>query len=287
MADAFLLASSAAGGTGSGTISVLTQNIKTYFPEKPVYNLVVLPFKYEELTEERIIYNTGTCLKSAFLVADAIFLVDNQRFVKKNLSLSTNLHTINSLVVEPFYNLLCAGEEKKPEYIGSRVMDAGDIIQTLSGWTAIGHGTMRKPLFKFFEHRDGDFREKAAEAQDEIQAMNAALSDLSLKCNPTDAHRALYLLCAPHEKMGMSLFEQLSSALKNVAREAIIRSGDYPREKRSFDVTIILSELTNVGRINELFNKVILYIENKRKQKGIASEHGRMEDAFKDIPTLI
>jgi hypothetical protein len=87
-----------------------------------------------------VIYNAGTCLKSAFLVSDAVFLVDNQRFIRNNLSLRTNLYRINALIVEPFYNLLCAGEEKKPKYIGSKLLDAGDIIQTLVGWTVIGYG---------------------------------------------------------------------------------------------------------------------------------------------------
>ena len=285
--DAFLVVASAAGGTGSGTIAVLTQQLKMHYPEKPVYNIIVLPFKHEELAEERIIYNTGTCLKSAFLVADAVFLVDNQRFVRSNLSLRKNLYKINSLVVEPFYNLLCAGEEGKPEYIGSRVLDAGDIMQTLSGWTSIGYGTVRIPWIRFFEKVNGDFRRKAVQAQEDIRAMSAALDDLSLKCNPTDAHRALYLLCAPPEKMSMDMLEALSNTLKNIARDAVIRSGDYPRGKHSLDITIVLSELRNVGRISDFFSKVILYISAKKKQRGVESEQKRLEDAFKDIPTLL
>jgi len=72
-ADAFLLAASAAGGTGSGSIGVLTQHIKEHFPNKPIYNLIVLPFRHEELAEERSIFNAATCLKSAYLVSDAVF----------------------------------------------------------------------------------------------------------------------------------------------------------------------------------------------------------------------
>lgn len=285
--DAFLVAGSAAGGTGSGTIPVLTQYLKRFYPEKPVYDLIILPFKYEESTEERVIYNTATCLKSSFLVADAVFLVDNQRFVKKSLSLRNNLREINTQVVKPFYDLLCAGEETKPEYVGSRVVDAGDIIQTLSGWTAIGYGSVRKPLFGFVGRNRTDFREKATQAHEEIQAMNAALSDLSLKCNPTDAHRALYLLCSPPEKMNMDLVGELGNALRNIAREAIIRSGDYPRTKRSLNISIILSELSNVGRISDYFTKVIGYLSAKKKLKGFESEYKRLEDAFKEIPSLL
>ncbi len=109
--DAFLLIAGAAGGTGSGAIATITQKLKERYIEKPLYNLIVLPFQHEEEIEERSIYNSATCLKSAYLVADSVFLVDNQRYISKASSVSANLSQINSLIAEPFYNLLCAGEE--------------------------------------------------------------------------------------------------------------------------------------------------------------------------------
>jgi len=42
--DAFLLIAGASGGTGSGAIAVLTKMIKERFVDKPVYNMIVLPF---------------------------------------------------------------------------------------------------------------------------------------------------------------------------------------------------------------------------------------------------
>src|SRR3990172_3768024 len=47
-ADAFLLIAGAGGGTGSGAIPVLTQQIKERFTDKPVYDLIILPFEHEE-----------------------------------------------------------------------------------------------------------------------------------------------------------------------------------------------------------------------------------------------
>jgi cell division GTPase FtsZ len=108
-ADAFLLIAGAAGGTGSGAIAIMTHYLKERFIDKPVYNLIVLPFEHEESTEERTVYNAATCLKSSYLVADAIIIVDNQRYAGKDASFLKNLATINSQIVEPFYNLLCAG----------------------------------------------------------------------------------------------------------------------------------------------------------------------------------
>ena len=72
--DAFLLCAGAAGGTGSGSISIMTQILKERYIDKPIYNLIALPFEHEEHTEERTIYNTATCLKSCDAVADAIWL---------------------------------------------------------------------------------------------------------------------------------------------------------------------------------------------------------------------
>jgi len=236
--------------------------------------------------ERGTIYNVAYCLKSAYLVSDGILLVDNQRYVKKNSSIQSNMAQINSSVVEPFYNLLCAGEEKKAKFIGSRVLDAGDIIQTLAGWTVIGYGQVRRPWFSFIFDRKRDFMDKATETQKGVQAMIAAIDDLSLKCNPADAKRALYLLSAPPEEMNMTLVNEISNSVKRIATEAIIRSGDYPRGKRSLDVTLVLSELSSVGKVMDYFTTTIQRLSSYKRRR-LGYEPGGLEDAFKDIPSLL
>ena len=285
--DAFLLIASAAGGTGSGAIPVLTEYLKDQYVEKPVYNLITLPFKHEERVEERTIYNTATCLKSCYLVADAIFLIDNQRYVKKDSSIQQNLLAINALAVEPFYNLLCAGEEKKAKYIGAKIIDAGDIIQTLSGWTVIGYGKSDIPLFRF-PFDNADFRKKGTDTHRGTQVMDQAISELSLKCRPSDAKRALYLFSGPPDEMNMSLVNEIGQSLKRIAVDAIIRSGDYPRVKRSLEVTLVLSELINVTKVMEYFNKAIQYISNHpRRWEELEYGTTGIEEAFKDLPSLL
>lgn len=286
--DAFLVIAGAAGGTGSGSIPIMTQYIKERYVDKPVYALIVLPFEHEELTEERTIYNTATCLKSSYLVADAIFLIDNQRFIKKDSSLGSNIAHVNTLIAEPFYNLLCAGEEKKPKYIGAKILDAGDIIQTLSGWTAIGYGISQTSIVKSLFERTSHFRNKATETQKGTQAMNAAISGLSLKCNPADSKRALYLISAPPWEMSMDLIKEIGTHLKNIAPEAVIRSGDYPRPKDVMNVTMILSELYDVEKIRNYFTKTITILSTmKKRHEGIESKYKGIEGALTDIPTLL
>ncbi|TET17755.1 MAG: cell division protein FtsZ [Dehalococcoidia bacterium] len=282
--DAFLLIAGAAGGTGSGAIATVTQQLKERYIEKPLYNLIVLPFQHEEEVEGRTIYNSATCLKSAYLVADAVILIDNQRYISKNFSIRSNLAKINALIAEPFYNLLCAGEEKKPQYIGSRILDGGDIIQTLAGWTVIGYSKSQIPRIK----NPFDFREKISESQRGVQVMNNAISELSLQCNPADAARGLYLVSAPPKEMDMNLVKDLGAHLKRIAPEAIIRIGDYPREKASLNVTVILSELGGVSKIVAYFTQTIdLITAIKKKREGIEVEHRGLEEAFKDIPSLL
>ena len=286
--DAFLLVAGTAGGTGSGAISVMTQLIKERYMDKPVYNIAVLPFEHEETAEERTIYNSATCLKSINSVADAIFLIDNQRYIRKDFSLRNNIAKINSMIVEPFYNLLCAGEEKKPKYIGTRILDAGDIIQTLSGWTVIGYGTSPLPAFRIPFLLSRDFRKKSTETHKGIHAMDEAVSELSLKCNPIDSGRALYLLSAPAKEINMDLIKELGDYLKDIASEATLRNGDYPREKGALDVTVILSELKDVEKVRKYYTKSITLIEEvKKRREETKSKLKGIDDASNDIPSLL
>lgn len=287
--DAFLLVASSAGGTGSGTLPVLTQLIKERYGDKPIYNLIVLPFEHEEATEERTVYNSAVCLKSAYSVADAIFLIDNQRYVKKDSSVRNNMSHINTLMVEPFYNLLCAGEEKKRKHIGAKTLDAGDIIQTLVGWTAIGYGKSPLSMFRLPLDRNRNFRKKSAETNKGTYAMNEAISQLSLNCNPRDAARALYLLAAPAREMSMELVKELGDCLRDTtSQDTIIRSGDYPREKGLLDVTIVLSELKDVGKVREYYGKSTELIGDiKKRREDIEGRLQGIEKAAKDIPSLL
>ena len=203
------------------------------------------------------------------------------------LALLTNLSKINSLIVEPFYNLLCAGEEKKPKYVGAKVLDAGDIIQTLVGWTVIGYSKSNLSFVKSMFERTRDFRKKVDENQKGVQALDEAISRLSVHCNPMDSRRALYLVSAPAKEMNMDLIKELGMHIKTIAPDTIIRSGDYPRESGSLDVSIILSELIDIAKIREYFTKTISLITTlQRRQDGIEYDSA-FDGTLKDIPSLL
>jgi cell division GTPase FtsZ len=286
--DAFLLVAGAAGGTGSGATPVIAKAIKERFSDRPVYALIVLPFEHEEAAEDRALYNTAVCLKSISQVADAVILVDNQRYVRKDFSLQNNITKINQMIVEPFFDMLCAGEEKRRKNIGAKVLDAGDIIQTLCGWSAIGYGDIKLPLITFPTDWSRNFRKRSTKTHKGLEAMDQALSELSIECNPQDAHRALFLLSAPSNEMNLELVKELTDYLKNFAPQAIVRNGDYPREKGLLDVTVILSELCDVAKVRDYYMKSASLVgEMKKRQKVQASKSALTEEAGKDVPTLL
>jgi len=285
---AFLLIAGAAGGTGSGGLPVIARMIKERYLNKPVYALIVLPFEHEQFSEVRSVYNSATCLKSTYDLVDAIFLADNQRYVRKDASLVNNMERINRMVAEPFYDLMCAGEVTKHKYVGARTIDAGDLIASLEGWTTIGIGRTELPSLRFpWEIRKKHFREKAVESFRGSQALDATVSDLSISCNPKDAAKALYIMAGPAKEMNMDMIKSVSDYVSEIAPKAVIRGGDFPGEKHFIDVTLILSQLSFVPKIKDLYETAVQYgQEHKGQIEETQKRIQALADLGKELPNL-
>ncbi|MDD2251786.1 MAG: cell division protein FtsZ [Dehalococcoidales bacterium] len=286
-ADAFLVIAGTAGGTGGGGAPVLVQELKNRF-DRPVYGMLVLPFDHEENTEERTIYNSALCLKATSSVADAIFLVDNQRYVRKDFSLKTNITGINRLVTEPFLNPLSAGEEKRRGNIGSRLLDAGDILQTLEGWSAISYGVVKIPFIPLPWDYSPNFRKKGSSLHRGIEAMDQALGEMSIDFDPEQAYNGLYLISAPQRELNMDMVKELGDHLRSFAPQAVIRNGDYPRNKASIDVTVILSKIASVPRVSQIYAKAscLPKLQEKRAEEARVKTD-LTEEAGRDVPSLL
>jgi cell division GTPase FtsZ len=285
---AFLLIAGAAGGTGSGSLPIIARAVKDRYISKPVYALVVLPFEHEQTSESRSTYNTATCLKSTYDIVDAIFLADNQRYVRKDASLISNIDRINRMIAEPFYDLMCAGEVTRAKYVGSRTIDGGDIIASLEGWTAIGLGRTELPSFRFpWEIRKQTFRDKALESFRGTQALDATITDLSLTCDPKDAGKAIYIISGPERELNMDMVKSISDYIKELASTALIRGGDFPGERHYIDVTLILSQLSFVPRIKEFYEQATQYAQEHEGQLEQTKKRiDSLAELSKDLPTL-
>ena len=86
----------------------------------------------------------------------------------------------------------------------------------------------------------------------------------------------------------MELVKELGDYLKSFAPQAIIRNGDYPREKGLLDVVVVLSELSDVAKVREYYSKSAeLVKELKKREKVQTSKAALTEEAGKDVPTLL
>lgn len=283
--DATVVIASGAGGTGSGGIGWLIRGLKERF-EKPVYAIIVLPFSYEQKGENSYaVINTATCINTVNQYADAVFLLDNERFAKADVGITTNLSIINQKMVKNFYDLFCAGEETKSKHIGSKVIDAGDIRQTLENICTIGRGEV--PLSSFYPFKKDNYKEAAKESLGAVGALSLAQNNLSLNVNIADARKILVIISGPRDISTLSVMGELSNALQEKSPDAIIRIGDYPRNSKEIAVTIVLAQLTAIPKLEDLFNRAE-YLINKRTEieKETAEKIQSLYNIGSNIPTL-
>ncbi len=243
--DAFMLVGGTAGGTASGGLPVMAQTLKEKY-KRPVFALVVLPFEHELEIEPNFARNTAQCLQEIRSSADAVFVFENQRYISKGLSWRENITEINRMIVEPFFNLLCAGEETKSQNVGVSTLEINDILQMLTGWTAIGYGGVDLPIISMPWDKKGDEASSLGDT-----ALNMALNDLSVQCNPARATRAMYLVSAPEKYIGMELVTRMGEYIRKIAPDVSLRYGDYPIDKALLDVTVVFSGLKDIDLLEE------------------------------------
>ena len=284
-ADAIMATASGGGGTGSGTIGWAIKELKDR-TDKPVYALIVLPFGFEEQGDTSYAaMNTAICLNTVTQHADAVFLVDNERFRKTESSLGENLRYINQETVTNFYDLWCAGEERNPKFLGSKVIDAGDIKQSLDGITTVGRGQV--DLSTFSRWRRADFREGVRERSAANGALRQAENNLGLGIDLDDVRRTLALISGPKDALNLAMLEEMSGFLQEKTPKAVIRIGDYPRRGSEISVTVIVSQITQVQRLDGLFSKAEeLFAKQQEINKETERKLKKLKNIGKDLPTL-
>ena len=283
--DAVMVIASGAGGTGSGGIGPLIKGLKERV-EKPVYAIVVLPFGYEEMSETSYaVVNTATCLKTVDQLADAVFVLDNERFGRGSVSLARNLEVVNQAMVKNFFDLFCAGEEGRQKFVGSTVVDAGDIKQSLGGISTIGRGEAALPFFHRW--KKGNYKESTKGTVSLVGALSQAIDNLCVKVDIGDARTILALLCAPKDIINLNAITEISNHVQQRAPKSEIRIADYPRRAREISVTLVLSTLTSIDRTERLYLRATdLLSKRKEIAEELNSRIKRVEEIRANIPTL-
>lgn len=301
-ADAIMVIATTAGGTGSGSVGVIIDLLKEAF-RKPVYAMLVLPFANQYDDPDSMI-NTGTCLKKVLenSQADAVFLVDNQKFVRSHDAMSYNYDQINRRIADSFMDILCVGEETDREFIGE-VLDANDVIRILHGPTAIGVSETAVPRrsLSFLDRIKGNskngnhFATSKAQIERAQNVLNRALGELSIDCElwangstTYDAEHVLGLFAGPVEEATEEIVEMMDNCLSERVPNAGRRKGTYPgRTSDTISVTVIVSNLgtgSAMDRIKVFYNEATRLM-GETKLKNMDREK-RWEEAAKSAALL-
>jgi cell division GTPase FtsZ len=260
-ADAIMVIATTAGGTGSGSVGVIIDMLKESF-HKPVYAMLVLPFANQYDDPDSMI-NTATCLKKVLenSRADAVFIIDNQKFVRSHETMTVNYSQINRQIADSFMDILCVGEETDRRFIGE-VLDANDVIRILHGPTAIGVSQSRVPKrsLSFFDrlkgrgnngHNGKHFSASKAQIERAQNVLSQALGEMSVDCEHWEAGTATYdaqnvlgLFSGPQEEATQEIVEMMDNYLAERVPGAGRRKGTYPgRTSDTIGITVIVSNL--------------------------------------------
>ena len=294
-ADAILVIGTTAGGTGSGSAGVVADLLKEEF-KKPVYVMLVLPFA-NQYDEPDSVINTATCLKKVLdnSKADAVFLVDNQKFVRKSESMGVNYSLINRRIADSFMDILCVGEETDRRYIGE-VLDANDVIRVLKGPAAIGIAHTAVPPQKasaslFSRLRGGSVKDKSrhfsvAKAQIERaqNVVHSALAELSVGCEYVEEGRVLYdaqnvlgLFSGPSEEATEEIVEMMDNAFADRVPGAGRRKGTYPgRTSDTISVTVMVSNLGQgaaMEKVGWFYSEAIRMMGTTKEMRASREQH--------------
>ena len=304
-ADAMMVIATTAGGTGSGSVGVIVDLLKEAF-KKPVYALLVLPFENQYDDPDSMV-NTATCLKRVMdnSSADAVFLVDNQKFVRGNQTMTYNYETMNRKIADSFMDILCVGEETDRRYIGE-VLDANDVIRILRGPTAIGisHTTIPKKQTSLL----GRFRSAAPKsnhfsvAKNQIEraqnVLHQALGELSIDCElwesgeaHYDAQNVLGLFSGPADEATEEIVEMMDNTLAERVPGAGRRKGTYPgRVSDTISFTVIISNIgegSAMDRIETFFTDATRMLgEVQHKREGRQNKWETASKAAAQLPNL-
>lgn len=304
-ADAMMVIATTAGGTGSGSVGVIVDLLKEAF-KKPVYALLVLPFENQYDDPDSMV-NTATCLKRVMdnSSADAVFLVDNQKFVRGNQTMTYNYETMNRKIADSFMDILCVGEETDRRYIGE-VLDANDVIRILRGPTAIGisHTTIPKKQPSLL----GRFRSAAPKsnhfsvAKNQIEraqnVLHQALGELSIDCElwesgeaHYDAQNVLGLFSGPADEATEEIVEMMDNTLAERVPGAGRRKGTYPgRVSDTISFTVIISNIgegSAMDRIETFFTDATRMLgEVQHKREGREKQWESASKAAAKLPNL-
>jgi len=221
----------------------------------------------------------------ADLDADAVILLDNEKFMKTDISLAQNFKEINEEMAKNFYDLCCAADERNPKYLGSKIIDAGDIKESLEGICTIGQGVVE--LSTFYPLGREKLREIGQQRISLATALQKAQNNLSMQIEIQDARKILVLVTAPKDVITLASLQEIATFLQNESPKSVVRIGDYPRRAKEVSVSLVASRLTNVPRVETLYLQAEDLFERQEEIYREAEDQIKhLEATGRNLPTL-
>lgn len=243
--DAFCVVIGLGGGTGSGGAPVLARRLGQLYTQ-PTFVIGILPGVNEgELMAENAIY----CLKELYPVVDGILLFDNNLWATEDVPLEQCYSYMNYELVKPFPYLLGAGEAPA-KMIGTKVVDASDIIASWRDLAVVGHWGVSTHVLgrRFFPWRRRIERVSSLLAIPD--SVRNAVSKLSAECDPGGIGTSLMLIAGPPKYMSMEGFADAKSWIQSYVPNSEFRAGDFPIPgAKDVNAVILLGGIHEVQRL--------------------------------------
>lgn len=256
--DAFIVATSFGGGTGSGCAPVIAEHIQTSYDE-PVYGLGILPARNEGGIYQ---LNAARSFPSLVRKTDNVIVFDNEVWRSGSDSISASYDHANAEIARRFVTLFAAGEEDGTT-AAENVVDSSEIIKTLDcgGVSSIGYSTADVEttkaktngglLSRFSEPEETEPTDERTETKVLGLIRQATTGQLTLPADVSSTTKALALVSGPQGEMSRSGLESGRRWLEDHCDCHEVRGGDDPRDQRHLAGVVLLSGLTNCSRVDE------------------------------------
>ncbi|MXR50631.1 cell division protein FtsZ [Halovenus sp. WSH3] len=260
---ATLLVAGLGGGTGGGVGPVILEGLQS-ITDNPVYVLGILP---ADIEGDQQAYNAARSLQSYVDLADNVILFDNEEWADDGGDLDAQYPQLNIELVTRIIAVLGVGElEDAP--IAETMLDPSDTMKALDsgGVSSLGYATteLDRPdslLGKLLAMlRSNDTEQEitdAAKIKDLIQA--TVDSKLTLPCSVDSAERAMLSLSGPPDVCSRKGFETGRYWLEKETDTVQIWAGDEPHDASLIAASVLLSNVTDVPRIDEIQRRAVAY----------------------------
>ena len=259
---ATVLVAGLGGGTGAGVGPVILEGLKS-LTDSPVYVLGILPADVED---DQQAYNAARSLQSYVDLADNVILFDNEEWCDGD-DLDAQYPELNIELVTRIIAVLGVGElENAP--IAETMLDPSDTMKALEsgGVSTLGYATteldrpdslLGKLLNLLTSSEEEPEVTDAAKIKELIQA--TVNSKLTLPCDVSSAERAMLSLSGPSDVCSRKGFETGRYWLEEETGTVQVWAGDEPHDATLIAASVLLSNVTEVPRIDELQERAVAY----------------------------